>query len=154
MQITFRPEQPADAPFMEHLYASTRIEELEGLDWPPARKEAFLSQQFEAQTRYYRQQFASAEFKVILGDGKPIGRLYLDRRPHEYRIVDIALLPEHRGKGIGTRLMADILAEASHAGKPVTIHVERFNPAQRLYARLGFRQIDDLGVYLLLEWQP
>jgi hypothetical protein len=39
------------------------------------------------------------------------------------------------------------------AGKPLRIHVERFNPALRLYERLGFRQIDDRGVYLFLEWR-
>jgi ribosomal protein S18 acetylase RimI-like enzyme len=69
-------------------------------------------------------------------------------------VLDIALLPEHRGRGIGAWLLTDVLAEAGAAAKPVQIHVERFNPAQRLYDRLGFRQIADEGVYLRLEWNP
>jgi predicted N-acetyltransferase YhbS len=60
----------------------------------------------------------------------------------------------HRGAGIGTALLGDLLAEAAAAGRSVTIHVERFNPAPRLYQRLGFRQIADRGVYLFLGWSP
>lgn len=85
-------------------------------------------------------------------DGRPAGRLYVARWPAEIRIVDISLLPEHRGHGIGTALLGDLTAEAAAAGTPLTIHVERFNPALRLYQRLGFVAVGDAGVYLLLRW--
>jgi ribosomal protein S18 acetylase RimI-like enzyme len=68
------------------------------------------------------------------------------------RIVDIALLPRYRNGGIGTAILRDILAEAATAGKPVRIHVEKFNPAMRWYERVGFRAIEDQGVYVLMEW--
>jgi ribosomal protein S18 acetylase RimI-like enzyme len=84
-------------------------------------------------------------------DGRPAGRLYVGRWPQTIRIVDIALLPEHRGVGVGTRLLGGLLAEADAAGKPVSIHVERFNPAMRLYRRLGFEELEDKGVYVLME---
>ena len=84
----------------------------------------------------------------------PIGRLYIDRSEDEIRLIDIALLPEHRGKGIGGSLMRQTLDEARLAGKPVRIHVEHNNPARRLYDRLGFRPVEDQGVYDLLEWRP
>ncbi|HEX6939117.1 MAG TPA: GNAT family N-acetyltransferase, partial [Longimicrobiales bacterium] len=67
---------------------------------------------------------------------------------------DIALLPEHRGRGIGTALLEALIAEADAAGKPVSIHVEQYNPARRLYARLGFREVEDLGVYVFMERPP
>jgi ribosomal protein S18 acetylase RimI-like enzyme len=89
----------------------------------------------------------------LLND-EPVGRLYLHRRQDEIRIIDIALLTEHRGKGIGSLLMLDILEEATQAALPVRIHVERNNPALRLYQRLGFRAIADQGVYWLMEWHP
>jgi ribosomal protein S18 acetylase RimI-like enzyme len=91
---------------------------------------------------------------VIAVDGEPVGRLYVHRGPSEIRIVDIALLPEHRGDGLGTLLLRDLLAEADAAGKSVTIHVERMNPALRLYERLGFSVAEDKGVYLFLERSP
>jgi ribosomal protein S18 acetylase RimI-like enzyme len=111
--------------------------------------------QFAAQHAHYQEHYAGAAFDVILCNGAPAGRLYVARWPAEIRIVDIALLPEFRNAGIGTRLLRDLLAEGAAAGKRVSIHVERFNPALRLYARLGFQvAADDGGVYLRLEWTP
>src|SRR5919206_534034 len=95
-----------------------------------------------------------ASFDVILVDGEPAGRLYVHRGPSEIRIVDIALIPEHRGGGVGTSLLEDLLAEGDVGGKSVTIHVERMNPALRLYDRLGFTVAEDKGVYLFLERPP
>lgn len=79
----------------------------------------------------------------------PRGRdLYVSRWSEEIRIVDIALLPDSCNRGIGTALLRQLQAEAQASGKPLRIHVERFNPALPLYERLGFRQIEDKGVYL------
>jgi GNAT superfamily N-acetyltransferase len=152
--ITFRPIGDDDQEFLGRLYASTRQEELAVLDWPQADKDAFLRQQFEAQHRYYQEVFSGASFDLILLDGEPSGRLYLDRRADEVRVIDIALLPRHRGKGVGHRLMQDILDEGQRVGKPVRIHVERNNPAMHLYRRLGFTEVEDQGVYFLMEWRP
>lgn len=152
--VGFRPIRPEDEEFLCRLYASTRQAEMEMVDWSPEEKERFLRSQFEAQHTFYMQQFPEAEFLVVEREGEPVGRLYLDRREDEHRLIDIALVPEERGRGLGTRLMEGVLAEAREAGKAVRIHVERNNPAQHLYARLGFRQIEDQGVYHLLEWRP
>ena len=152
--IGLRPIQAGDEAFLYQVYSSTRQEELAPVPWTEARKEAFLRMQFNAQHRYYQEHYSDAAFQVILLDGEPAGRLYVARRPEEILIVDIALLPEHRNAGIGTSLLTELLAEGEKAGKPVRIHVERFNPALRLYERLDFRQIADRGVYFLLEWSP
>jgi len=124
------------------------------VDWSPGEVEAFLRMQFRAQDTYYREQFPDASYDLVVADGVPMGRLYLDRRADEVRILDIALLPEHRGKGIGSRLMTTILNEAKESGLPVRIHVERSNPAMRLYRRLGFSKVEDQGVYWLMVWYP
>ena len=152
--LTLRPITPDDEPFLYRVYAGTREDELAPLSWDEAQKQAFLTMQFTAQHRYYQEQYPEAAFQIILLEGRPVGRLYVARWPDEIRIVDIALLPDYRSAGIGTSLLKDLLAEAESAGKPVRIHVERFNPARRLYDRLGFTQIADRGVYLLLEWSP
>lgn len=144
-----RPVEPGDREFLYRVYASTRTEELAVVPWDDAQKQAFLRAQFDAQDAWWRENYSGASFDVIVVDGQPGGRLYLHRGDTEIRIVDIALLPEHRGKGIGTRLLRDVIAE----GKRVTIHVERMNPALRLYERLGFEVAEDKGVYLFLERQ-
>lgn len=152
--IGFRDIAESDKEFLFELYASTRAEELALVDWPQAQKEDFLRMQFEAQHRFYEEQFADAHRWIIVEHGTDIGRLYVDRRDDEIRVIDIALLPAYRGRGIGTALLADILAEGERSGKPVRIHVERFNPALKLYLRLGFRSTGDNGVYYLMEWKP
>lgn len=110
--------------------------------------------QFAAQHDYYHEHYADAAFQLILCDGQPAGRLYVARWPAEIRIIDIALLPPFRNRGIGASLLQQLLDEAAVAGQRVSIHVERYNSALRLYQRLGFREIEDQGVYLLMEWTP
>lgn len=154
MAIALRPVAPTDAPFLYRVYASTREPEMALVDWTAEQKAAFLQMQFAAQDRYYHETLPDVAYQVVLWDGQPAGRLYVGRWPAEIRVVDIALLPEYRSHGIGSALFRDLMAEAREAGKALRIHVERFNPAQRLYARLGFVQIADEGVYLFLEWSP
>lgn len=151
-RVRLRPEREDDLPYLRALYASTRETELAPLDWPPEQKRAFLDQQFDAQRRHYREHFPDTAFDVIEVDGEWAGRLYVHRRRAEIRLVDIALLPKWRGMGFGSRLLRGLMAEARGEGLPLRIHVEKQNPAYRLYRRLGFRAIEDKGVYDLLEW--
>ena len=150
--ITFRPITAEDAEFLYQVYASTRTEELAVTGWTAAQKDAFLRSQFSTQHEAYQGTYRGADFLVILREGQPIGRLYVNRGEREIRIVDIALLPECRNAGLGTAIVSDILAEAAGGGQRVSIHVEMFNPAQRLYERLGFRRVAEHGVYYLMEW--
>jgi GNAT superfamily N-acetyltransferase len=152
--LSLRPVTDDDRPFLLGLYASTRETELNQVVWPPGTREAFIAQQFEAQDRSWRLQSPDARFDLVLVDGRPAGRFYVARTPAEIRIVDISLAPDHRGHGIGTRLLTTVIAESDTKGISLTIHVERFNPALRLYERLGFAQVEDRGVYLFLERRP
>lgn len=152
--LTLRPIAADDMDFLYQVYASTREEELAQVEWGEGQKEAFLRMQFDAQHSYYQENYPNAQFQVILRNGAPAGRLYLDRRAAEIRIVDIALLPAYRNRGIGSALLQEILDEGQRAGLPVTIHVECFSPALRLYERLGFRTVEDKGVYYFMEKPP
>jgi ribosomal protein S18 acetylase RimI-like enzyme len=151
--ISFRPITPADTSFLARVYASSRAEELAITDWSDEQKEIFCRRQFDAQSAYYAANYPEASFQIIERDGWPIGRLYVARREKEIRIVDITLVPEFRGSGIGTKLLCELQEEARTAGKSLTIHVERFNRALQLYQRLGFQQAEDKGVYLLMHWE-
>jgi ribosomal protein S18 acetylase RimI-like enzyme len=150
--LSLRPITPQDVPFLAGVYASTRAEELAVTGWGDEDKAVFCRRQFDAQSAHYRENYPGASLQIIERDGVSIGRLYVAHWEREIRIMDIALLPEHRGSGIGTELLRDLQEEARSAGKSLTIHVERFNPALRLYQRLGFQQIEDKGVYLLMRW--
>lgn len=149
--IDLRPATDADRSFLLDVYRSTREDELALTGWSDADKDAFVEMQFAAQDRSYRQAYPDARFLVILRDGRPVGRLYLVRLADEIRVVDIALLHGHRGAGIGSALLASILADADADGLAVRLHVEPWNPARRLYERLGFRTLEQRGVYAFME---
>ncbi len=149
-----RPATPADRDFLVRVYASTRAEELAVVPWTDEQRAAFVLSQFTAQDTYWRQQRPEATRSIIEVEGRPAGRLYVDRTPHEIRIVDVALLAEFRGDGIGTALLRGLLAEGDASGLPVTIHVEQGNRARGLYARLGFRKVADAGAYDLCQRRP
>ena len=151
LSVTFRPIAAADQPFLQQLYASTREEEMALVDWSDRQKEAFLQMQFNAQHQYYQANYTQTAFQIILLHGEPIGRLYVARWEQEIRIVDLALLPEHRNRGIGSQILKDLLAEGKQQKLPVRIHVEQYNPALRLYDRMGFQKIGEHGVYWLME---
>lgn len=147
-----RPEADEDTPFLMALYASTREAELAPITgWSTEQKQAFLAQQFGAQRHHYRTVLNGCVFEVIEHDGSPIGRLYLEERVTQVHIVDIALMPEWCGKGVGSLILNALIEVASARGKGVGIFVERYNPALRLYRRLGFTEICDTDVYLEME---
>jgi ribosomal protein S18 acetylase RimI-like enzyme len=148
----FRRFTDADLPFLARVYASTRAEELAATPLTDAMKAAFLAEQFRLQHAHYQKYYPAADWLVTAHGREDIGRLYIERWPTQHRIIDIALLPEHRGAALGTALLRDLMDEAAAVGKDVSIHVEKLNPAMRLYRRLGFKTEEDKGVYDLMRW--
>jgi ribosomal protein S18 acetylase RimI-like enzyme len=151
--VSYRPLQDGDLPFLAALYFSTRTDEMAAVPWSPEQKAQFLMMQFEAQTVHYAEQYDPSGFFIIEHDGKSIGRLYRERQDDDIHLIDISLAPEVRGAGLGTILLQEILDEAAASGLTVSIYVEHFNPAKRLYHRLGFTEIGENGVYHLMKWE-
>jgi GNAT superfamily N-acetyltransferase len=152
--LSLRDERPEDEPFLIALYATTREAELACLPWTEAQKAAFSRAQFALQSAHYRTHYHDADFCIIEAEGRPIGRLYVQRGAKEIRLMDIALLPIWRRRGIGGALLQALLQEAKAAKLPVTLHVEPGNPARRIYLRAGFRPAAELGFYERLVWLP
>jgi ribosomal protein S18 acetylase RimI-like enzyme len=152
--VELRSATEADRDFLARVYASTRADELAALPWPAEQRQAFLAQQFHAQSVHYAAHFADASFDVIVVDGERAGRIVVARRAGEMTLVDVALLPEHRGHGVGSGLIASLLDEADELGATVVLHVERFNRARALYERLGFEVVADTGAHLRMRRRP
>ena len=155
--ITLRPVHTDDEDFLFRLYASTREDELKalrGLNWDAGQIDAFLRMQFKAQAAAYSQQYGLSGSHIVLLNDDVMGRFYLYHSAEVIRVVDISLLPDYRNRGIGSSLLRGVLAEAEQNRLPVRLHVAAHNPAARLYARLGFRQVSDEGLYRELEWRP
>ena len=151
-KISLRPITEADQKFLHQVYADSRAEEMKLVDWDDIQKTSFLKMQFDAQHEYYIKQFSDAAFDIIEFEHIPIGRLYVERRTGEIRIIDIALLTEYRNRGFGGCLLKGLLDEATTNNNSVSIHVEKNNPALSLYKKLGFIQVEDQGVYYLMKW--
>lgn len=152
--VELRPAGEADTELLFAVYAASRREPLAPLGWDRATVDAFLRTQFEAEQRDWQHHQPGAECHVVLRDGEPVGRLYLASNENELRVMDITLLPEHQGQGIGTALIGELLVEAARTRRTVRTHVERNNPAVRLYRRLGFLHAATRGTAWLLEWTP
>ena len=152
--VSYRPSTDEDLWFLATVYASTRLEEVAQSGWSKEMQLQFLAHQADAQHRHYRAHYPDAEWLVIEREGEAIGRLYIEEWASQIRLIDIALLPDGRGGGVGSAILADLQDWASEKAKPLTIHVERNNPAMRLYLRLGFAKVDEHGVYDLMEWRP
>ncbi len=151
--IQLRAILPEDELFSYSVYASTRESEMALVSWTGEQKAAFLRMQYEAQKAHYAAYFPSAQVFVIELANIPAGRMILNETGEDFLLIDIALLPEYRSQGIGSQLLQDLQQHAGQASKPIRLHVEIFNPAARLYERLGFRKTAESGIYEEMVWE-
>ncbi|MCD1260932.1 GNAT family N-acetyltransferase [Paenibacillus athensensis] len=150
--LRFVPAASDDELFLYELYADTRKEELSVLGWDNAQQDAFLRMQFHAQQRSYRTQYAGLEQRIIYQDDQRIGQISTAVTEQALLVVDLVFLPEYRNQGHGTSLLAEVQETARQQSKPVRLHVLHNNPAQRLYARMGFRITGGQFPYVSMEW--
>jgi ribosomal protein S18 acetylase RimI-like enzyme len=154
IRLALRPAEAGDDEFLYHVYASTRSDELALVNWTDEQKEAFLRMQIDAQVAHYKIHFPTAEQYIIQREDVPVGRLILNRLNDMLHIIDIALLTEARNTGIGSTVMKEIMDEAQQSNRQVMLRVEFFNPARRLYSRLGFVQTREFSIYHEMVWPP
>lgn len=150
VDLSLREATPEDEPFLLEVYASTRLEELDGFGWSDDQKQAFIKMQFLARQRTYPR----VDDRIILFEGRPVGRMLVDRNDESILLRDIALLTEFRNAGLGSRLIKDLMKEATDAGKPIQLHVVTSSPAVRFYERLGFSRSGGDNAYLEMKWLP
>lgn len=147
-----RPVQPADEAVLRRIFASTRADDLACMPLTDSQKQQLLDMQFRAQDGQYRRDYAQASFDLLLVAGEVAGRLYLDRSEDAILLIDISLLPQYRGSGLGSAVLRALQDEATAGGRSIELNVMRTNRALRLYQRLGFVVTADSGVYYSMQW--
>lgn len=152
--IRLRPSVPEDEDFLVAVYGSTREQELAVVPWTAEQKEAFVRFQLNAQLAHYQNEYPNAEFSIILFGDEPVGRLYVDRREDDLRIMDFTLLPECRGKGISSPIIRWLMEEASASKKRLSINVDKLSQSQPIFEHFGFGPTEDSGFHVLYAWQP
>ena len=148
--ILLRPAESGDQAFLFELYRDTRAEEMAAWGWDANQQQMFLELQFRARNASYSA-YPNTRHSIIVDGDRPVGRLLISRMEDEIRLVDIALLAEARGHGIGAKLIAELFSQAASEGTPLRLHVEKFNRALQLYQRLGFQTIEDTGTQYFME---
>ena len=151
-RVILRPACEDDYGFLREVYATTRLEELAQTGLDQDQQAAFIDMQFRAQHADYHHRFPDAAYSVIEAAGQPVGRLYVDRRADEVRILDITIMPTHRGRGIGARLLEELIDEVRETGKPLGIYLDNGCASIRLFERLGFKPIERGDPVTLFEW--
>jgi ribosomal protein S18 acetylase RimI-like enzyme len=154
MKTQLRPSLPTDRDFLFRLYASTRMEEIRGFGWTAVQQEAFFRMQFNAQQQWYQATYSTAENQIIEKGHEPIGRMVIQREAGTWRLLDISLMPEHRGQGIGGELIRALIKDCGAVGAVLQLQVVNTNPAQRLYTRLGFIKTGQDQIYTQMELRP
>lgn len=147
LAFVLRDAVPADAEFEQYLYASTRD------DLRPLGPEVFdglVGMQFRAQTMSIKLDHPRADKKIVIVDDTPVGRLIVDADGPAIEVVDVALLPQYRGHGIGSSVLRGVLTHADRLGRSVKLYVEKQSRAVRLCERLGFAVSGDLGMYFAM----
>jgi len=152
--ISTRPVTPDDERFLLQVYQSSRGDDLRGLGWDEDRISEFLEMQYEAQRRFFEGDYQNASDEVVLLDSKPAGRLMVERREHELRCIDLALLPAYRNRGVGTSIVRNLQTEAAAENKSLRLQVIRFSRAVGLLERLGFIRTSETGTHFQMEWKP
>ena len=93
------------------------------------------------QRRHFEDHWGVCGREIIRIDGADAGMLSVEIRPDHVFLRNIALLPQFQARGIGTKVVRDVMDHASRLGLPVRLQVLKVNRARRLYERLGFREV-------------
>jgi ribosomal protein S18 acetylase RimI-like enzyme len=151
--LCLRPEREDDQDFRYRLFCDSRQPEFALL--APAALEQVMTQQFHAQTLSSLGRFRQARFDIIELSGEPIGRIVVDRPGAMLHLVDQAIVPQWRGRGVGTAIVRALMDEARAAEVPVRLEVAaESDPSLRLYLRLGFVPVETASLNARLEWRP
>jgi ribosomal protein S18 acetylase RimI-like enzyme len=156
MEITDRIGLRDHTPEDEELWKLTFFDSVRSnfamLNLPDADLDRLLSIQYNAQRAGYAVNYPDAANQIIVLDGVDAGRVIWTTELGDLTLIDIAILSEHRGKGIGGAVLNWFLEKGRVAGLPVRLSVAKGNRAIRLYERLGFLTAKDLGSHFQMEW--
>jgi ribosomal protein S18 acetylase RimI-like enzyme len=153
MQVSRRPLTVDDEPFIKRLIAEVVADELGARLWPDAARVPLVDIQYRARRQGFHDAFPDATEEIVQRDGEAAGWLVTARDAESIRVVDIALLPQERGQGLGTACIRDLQDEAERTARLLRLSVVRMNAAARLYERLGFQITGGDEIRYAMEWR-
>lgn len=148
--VTFRNAASSDEEFLKELFFDVRRNEFEQVGLPIEQIKLLLSMQYAAQKQSYEWNFPNAEHNIIeLADHK-VGRLIIVRREETIHLVDVSILQNFRGHGLGSFILQKLKSEAEKIFLSV---FKTNNAALKLYRRHEFKVINENEMYFEMEWK-
>ncbi|WP_127534133.1 GNAT family N-acetyltransferase [Paenibacillus kobensis] len=144
--------QPED-PFMLAVYEAVRREEMAQWGWDETAAVSFIAMQYDMQQRSYAMHYPESKLFTVLIQGATVGKLHVADDLEAVTLVDVALLPQYQGQGLGTALVRGLQRYVQEARKPLRLTANAGSRASRLYEKLGFRILEANEVVSRMEWQ-
>jgi len=140
-----RPAQPEDEQFLFRLFAETQ-EYLAAFRSNAELYASLIEMQYQGRKQSYSAEYPCAADAILYLEDEargalPVGRILVDSKPERWRVVDLAVLAAHRGRGLGSWALRLCQQQCQAAGAKLTLAVKPDNRARRLYERLGFRVV-------------
>lgn len=141
MDISLRPVRNSDYNFLWNLHKATMktyVDETWG--WNEDFQKEYLDDNFDTQIG-----------QIIECDNKSIGVIEVKEQDNSVYLINLELVPEFQGRGIGTYRIKRIAEENLEKNKSIKLQVLKVNPAQRLYRRLSFKVIDETETHVIMK---
>lgn len=139
-----RPVTPADVDFVFELREAAYRERVEALfgPWDEVQQRAHLANDM-----------AETPYEILLDGARPVGALAVAHHDDHDFLDDIMIAPSERNRGIGTRVMRELMTAARGRGVPLRLSVLDGNRVRALYERLGFRVTLVVPPRTKMEWR-
>lgn len=153
-KLGVRSVKKQDQPFLESLFLSARPH-LQSINLPDPLLAALIKQQYSMQQNHYRTQWPHAEKLIITQARAAIGQLMLAESDSCLHIIDLALLPSYRRKGIGRSLLSSLQQAAKIGELLLKLSVDKQNIlAKKLYLSMGFQLTEQTETHCSMSWTP
>ncbi|MHB9023192.1 MAG: GNAT family N-acetyltransferase [Armatimonadota bacterium] len=144
MELSLRPAQEVDRDFCRRVHHSA---------YHDVVLRQFGKWDESQQDEFFAETWGELKFDIIEVDRAPAGCFCCEAQQHVIHLLEIAILPEFQGRGIGGELIRRKQHEAEKLGFPICLHVLKESDAKRLYQRLGFQKVDEDATHLIMEWR-
>ncbi len=152
--ILLKKRTENDSEFFMRLFAEIKSSELRLDTWPEPIRTQMIRMQFNAYERCMNTEFPNNIDYLILYQSEKAGRLQLNNDEMGIRIINISLVPAYRNKGIGAKIISDLMLEANQKNKQVLLDVDKINRALNLYSRLGFKIVQENEIRYSMAYTP
>ncbi|CAN5202658.1 MAG: GNAT family N-acetyltransferase [Nocardioides sp.] len=134
-RLRLRPAVAADVVFLRALTRESLVEQ------HPEASGAYIDLQVRAREFDFDERWPTAVWEVIEECGEPIGRMLVERKRGAIHLIEVVLRRGRRGVGIGSEVLATMIAQSDSEGHDLVLVVDEGSKALRFHQQLGFDEV-------------